>query len=408
MGPITLFDKSFLQSLNIDESVWFNHFYLCNICPLFYIETLGDLEKEMKNGRTAEEVVGNIADKFPQSGTPNAYHESICYYNLLGHDIPDYGQILINYGRPVKENGKSGIVIEEAPEAEVFRRWQKREFLEIERLYAKEWRKQLSCIKLSELFELLNNFPYDISLAKSLEEVKEIVVKFLSSPNYVPQQLYFISKLLNIPQYKYYEILQIWQANGFKPISEHAPYVCFSLLIDLVFIISMMRGFISSERSSNRTDITYLKYLLFTNIFVSSDRLHKKLAPLFLTEKQMFIWGVDLKADLTKLNNHYLRLPDSIKEKGLHYFAPYPPKGNYLTTEIWKRYMNVKDFSDEYYYLPEQNMETISEMNRLSEAPTVKSSEIDFDINNPDFMMLKKVVDKKRGSWYILPKDIKG
>ena len=43
MGPITLFDKSFLQSLKIDESVWFDHFFLTNVCPLFYGETLGGL-----------------------------------------------------------------------------------------------------------------------------------------------------------------------------------------------------------------------------------------------------------------------------------------------------------------------------------------------------------------------------
>ena len=28
MGPIALFDKSFLQSLTVDESVWFDHFFL--------------------------------------------------------------------------------------------------------------------------------------------------------------------------------------------------------------------------------------------------------------------------------------------------------------------------------------------------------------------------------------------
>jgi len=31
MGPIALFDKSFLQALNIDESVWLNHYFMCII-----------------------------------------------------------------------------------------------------------------------------------------------------------------------------------------------------------------------------------------------------------------------------------------------------------------------------------------------------------------------------------------
>jgi hypothetical protein len=41
VGPITLFDKSFLQSLNINESVWFDR-------------------------RTQEQEVGIIAEKFPE------------------------------------------------------------------------------------------------------------------------------------------------------------------------------------------------------------------------------------------------------------------------------------------------------------------------------------------------------
>ena len=40
MGPITIFDKSALQALNMDEAVWFDAFFLANVVPLFYVETL--------------------------------------------------------------------------------------------------------------------------------------------------------------------------------------------------------------------------------------------------------------------------------------------------------------------------------------------------------------------------------
>jgi len=33
MGPITLFDKSFLQFLSVDESVFFDRFFFPVICP---------------------------------------------------------------------------------------------------------------------------------------------------------------------------------------------------------------------------------------------------------------------------------------------------------------------------------------------------------------------------------------
>ena len=101
-GPIALFDKSFLHSLNVDEAVWFDHFFISNIAPVFFVETLADLEKLMRNGRTPEQVVGNIAEKTPQmSGNVNAYHGNICLGNLFGHSVPMKGQIVVASSEPV-------------------------------------------------------------------------------------------------------------------------------------------------------------------------------------------------------------------------------------------------------------------------------------------------------------------
>jgi hypothetical protein len=51
-GPITIFDKSALQSLSMDESVWLDAFFLINVVPLFYVETLADLKKEVAEGKS--------------------------------------------------------------------------------------------------------------------------------------------------------------------------------------------------------------------------------------------------------------------------------------------------------------------------------------------------------------------
>lgn len=113
MGPITLFDKSFLQSLSVDESVWFDHFFLTNVCPLFYVETLADLEKLTREGRTPEKEVALIADKFPDMhGSPNVHHAHLCIGDLLGCPVPMTGQIPLAGGRIVKDGGKTGVVFE--------------------------------------------------------------------------------------------------------------------------------------------------------------------------------------------------------------------------------------------------------------------------------------------------------
>src|SRR3546814_19191162 len=89
MGPIALFDKSFLEGLNIDEAVLFDYFFYLNLCPVFFVETLGDLDKIGNRGRRPEEVVGAIAFKSPpMHGGPNTFPRTSAIANLLGHTIP--------------------------------------------------------------------------------------------------------------------------------------------------------------------------------------------------------------------------------------------------------------------------------------------------------------------------------
>ncbi len=48
-----------------------DHFFIANVCPLFFVETLADLGKSVQNGSTPEQKDGVIADKFPEMhGTP--------------------------------------------------------------------------------------------------------------------------------------------------------------------------------------------------------------------------------------------------------------------------------------------------------------------------------------------------
>ena len=109
MGPITLFDKSFLQSLSVDESVWFDHFFLANVCPLFYVETLGDLQKSVREGRTPQQEVRIIARKFPEkNGMPNVRHTHLCTLNLLGDSVQMDGKIYLPEGKLVKKGDKRG------------------------------------------------------------------------------------------------------------------------------------------------------------------------------------------------------------------------------------------------------------------------------------------------------------
>lgn len=274
MGPITLFDKSFLQSLSVDESVWFDHFFMANICPLFYVETLADLDKAVRESRTPEQEVVLIADKFPEMhGSPCAHHTSLCIGNLLGHNIPMSGyQIPLEGGRLVKSDGKSGVVFDQSPESEAFSRWQRHEFLEIERLFAGSWRRTLLTLNLYAVAKGFQALGINSSLCNNLESAKTLAENIVTNSSKPDERMRLAFLFLNIPYYYHSLIWRRWISSGFSPLSKYAPYAAHVLTVEIFFQIALAANLISSERPSNRVDIAYFFYLPFCTIFTSSDR----------------------------------------------------------------------------------------------------------------------------------------
>jgi hypothetical protein len=75
-GPIIIFDKSSLESLNLDEAVLLDNFYMSNIAPLFFVECLADLEKTIRSCSTPEQLVGSLAER--QNAAQVIQGHSIC------------------------------------------------------------------------------------------------------------------------------------------------------------------------------------------------------------------------------------------------------------------------------------------------------------------------------------------
>jgi hypothetical protein len=245
VGPIALFDKSFLQSISTDESVWFDQFFMPIVCPIFYVETLGNLAKEATERGPPEVIVRDIANKFPEwAGSPCCFHADLVINDLLGYHVQ---------------------------------------------------------LRHQQFF-------------------------------HIPQQLHA-------------PIVQAWQHSGKRTLAEFAPYAAYALTVEIFLQVALGAGLIGVERPSNRADIAYLFYLPFSMVFVSSDRLHRSCAPLFMRPDQEFVWGLDLKPALKAVNDHFLRFPEAEREKGISAFAHYPPTGNQVA-DLWDRFMR-KGYRDE-------------------------------------------------------------
>jgi hypothetical protein len=412
VGPITVFDKSFLQSLSVDESVFFDHFFNPVITPLFFVETLADLEKAVRQGRTPEQEVGMIALKAPEASSyPIIHHTRLALANLMGVDITMDGRPLVDAGVPVKVDGKKGVRHDVAPETVAFNRWQAGEFIEVEREFAKTWRQDLANIDLTAVAAAMKAMGIDGSVCKTLADAKRIATQFVERTDIVPNQIKLAFIILGLPPHLETQAGGNWVLRGMKPLAEYAPYAAHVMIVELFFQIALGAGLIGTL-ASNRADIAYLYYTPFCMVFVSSDKLHRRTVPEFLRSNQSCVWGQDLKADLHRVMEHYSKLPDEVRELGLMRIAPVPPVelADSLVVQLWDRHMASHWRSISGMRHPRDPMadaEIIAEMNRFSEARPLTGSEIDFEPADVDMVQLRRSVHKLKGNWFQLPKDLK-
>jgi hypothetical protein len=401
VGPIALFDKSFLQGISVDEAVWFDHFFTAVVCPVFYVETLADLAKEPSKRGPAGVIVRDIANKFPEmKGSPCASHIHLATGDLLGYRVPMDGRIPRSGGRPVKK----GTVFEQTAEEEAFRRWQQGRFDDVETIAATFWRKQLAELDLETMAKEFRALGIDGKSCKSLEEAKEMAHALVAGTNNPFAQLHLAVTFLQIPQEFHQRIARKWQQSGRRPLSDFAPYAAYVLSIEIFFQVALAAKKIATERPSNRTDIAYLFYLPFSSIFVSSDNLHRKAAPLFMRTDQQFIWGHDLKPALKVINDHFLTLSEAEKEKGVMSFADAPPPGN-LVAEIWESRMR-RGYRDEPAVKmdPEEEKKLVEKLTAFRKQETIELNE--GDVVEDEMVSVARSVQRKRGSWYQVPKDM--
>lgn len=412
MGPVALFDKSFLQSLTLDECVWFDHFFLPVICPLFFVETLADLSKRERPGasRTPEDIVRIIADKTPvMSGAPCVHHSQMCIANLLGYEAPHLGQVPLAGGRPVRStDGRPGVVFKNSPEAEAFSRWQRGKFHELERDFASSWRVMLADLNLPEVASRMRALGITPQNCKTIEHAHGMAASLVNTRFAPEQQLALLFSFVHIPQNLWGPIIQRWSDAGFPSLVQHASYAAHVLKVELFFQIALAANLVSSDRASNRADIAYLFYLPFCHVFVSGDKLHQRCAPAFLTKRQDFIWGPDLKADIARINQDLSVHSEEERQIGLHKLAPHPPGDpSGLVASLWKKHApNSKASSEPQTPISaEAERKLVEHLNSFTKAPTAPDV-AGLPVDELESLVIERLVPAKRGRWWLIPKDV--
>jgi hypothetical protein len=339
-------------------------------------------------------------------------HSRLALGSLLGKNPPMDGRIPTAGGTPVKFEGKPGILHDVTPEAEAFSRWQKGEFLDVERNYARVWREELASADLMAVAAGMRAMGIDPQTCGSLEDAKAIADAFLRRRDGVPDQIKLAFIFLGAPPQYESVAIETWCAQGSPPLAEYAPYAAHVMAVELFFQLALAADLVGTARTSNRTDIAYLFYLPFCQVFVSWDKLHRRCAPYFLRADQSFVWGSDLKADLHRLVDCYSKLPDDEKEQGIMRFARTPPLDNpeCLTSQLWDRHLNPLWRSRLEPPVPRDeghDAELLEHLKKFSNSPPLPPAEVDFDPTEAEMVQVHRRIHKRKGSWWQLPKDLK-
>ena len=311
---MSIFDKSFIHAINADEAAVFDVHFMSNITPLFFVEVLADLEKtNLESGREA--LVKSLAGKTPDwRSYANIPHHDLVAMELMGHPIELRRVPAIRGGRKVHTSDGPGTIFDEFPELKAKSRWRAGVFGPEEYATARAWRAMLQAAP-TQAAGLLSGSANRFTFA-DLSAVKRYVDQIVDPDNSRFGTLKGALELLGVSAEAQGDIVTRWKAAGGPPLREFAPYTAHVVSVDLFRLLAMASGLISIDKSSNFADIAYLHYLPFCEIFVSSDKLHRRCVPLFLAHGQAFVWGPDLRPHLAALVEGYLKEPD-IETAGL-------------------------------------------------------------------------------------------
>ena len=408
-GPFLIFDKSSLESLNLDEAVMLDNFYMSNITPLFFVECLADLEKAIRSNSTPEQLVGSLATRTPESQSyPNVHHATILRGELAGKfELKTvHGRVMLAGGRHVQLGEKKGVIFERSPEAEAISRWGKREFLELERNIARQWRRALTSIDLDAMVQSVMGGLGPWRKPKSLQDARKMTDAIID--NMDPEWLIrFGLNLLGASETVEY-VVSNWIQKRRPPLRDHLPYFVFMLMINIFFCLVLPTQLLSKVKPSHKIDLAYLYYLPFCSVFTSKDNFHADIVPLFLSPEQTFVNGTELKEDLKRLVGHYEALPEEMLKTGLIHFAAYPPDDSgFLITRLWDKYLpgwraareRPKPVRD-----PEEEKRIVEEINRQTDSPELQPSD-EQDIDKMDYATIRRMVHPQKGRWLRFSKE---
>lgn len=387
MNISIIIDKSTFQSLSFEELYRLSCYYKHIITPVLTMEILGDLKKEVQEGKTpSSERVKDFAKKlFPMETIVNSHYKTILKGKLLGTPVSFDGRPHVDIKKAVaSESGMKGFIIKESEEEKSIYKWREGNFTEADHELSTLWRMTTTQEDLLE--RLKKSLKSDESPKfTNFEELDNYVSDVLDNP--IIQEYLLINLIENydIDAFTGVHIFARWNQQGKPLIKEFAPYAFHCLRVDTLFHFGLTSDLIGT-RPTNRVDLEYLYYLPFGHVFTSNDKVHKKLVPLLLRDDQKFIAGPDLKQDLKNLVEYLNNL--KIDERRNYKSVP-PIIESSFTFQLWKEFFNYPIKSNWNREISEAEQETMKEKMREFEK-ALDNDDIELESSDDTEFIIKK------------------
>jgi hypothetical protein len=322
-----LYDKSALQPLTSDEAKWLGHFFHTVLTPVILTEIVADLTKDSSAGLAGGKFVSTLAGKIRSlHAYLNVDYREMIRGNLLGYEVNMCGIPIIARGQEiVAETGERAMLFEETVEEDALHRWSRGEFRPEDQSRANHWRETIAKLDISLIakdMDTANTSTFDIT---SLESIATVTSTLLGKRELAEMYIRGAWAIFGLPHDELENSLRSWMVAEKPALNVYAPYAAFCLRVMLTFHMGVAVGHLATQRNTDFVDVNYLLYLPFAKVFASDDRLHKRLAPVFMTAKQRFITGRELKSSLADLVRYYEGKEDELKRHGMMGFARHLP-----------------------------------------------------------------------------------
>ena len=107
-----------------------------------------------------------------------------------------------------------------------------------------------------------------------------------------------------------------------------------------------------------------------------------------------------LKSGLREVNTHYLRYPEEERRRGIMRFARRPPiEGDFFISKLYDKHIPSWREKGRVSSKDEATQQgaPVAELSEFVNAPRLKSEEVNFDTQNPDFLAIQRLVKKRKG-----------